>query len=292
MSSPPNYFLSTVLQEAAKRYAEWGWVAHPLTNDAQGFPKRPFVNGWQLLRVEDVPNLPWKDALGLGLVLGEASSNLAVIDLDDVELAEAAFAVTETKARSIRTIRNRGHIYVTEATVSRSSAITVQWKGRSIKVELKAQGTQVAAPPTPSYRHVNAPDMLPVATESVRFAWQALAHRLGVVSDTASTEAPETWQPLVQKDHRNNTLYVEAHKLREAGMGYEQAVEILRLRWEHQYEQGGMGWLEVERTIKSAYRKPVPEATHGRDAYNLWTRRQPRNADRPSDSPGLPDLRS
>ena len=69
---------------------------------------------------------------------------------------------------------------------------------------------------------------------------------------------PQPWQGKVEKGERNKSVYVEAHKLREAGLSYDVALEIMVARLQQHYEDGDMAWREAERTIQSAYRKPVP----------------------------------
>jgi hypothetical protein len=263
--------LSSQLRDAARRYFDIGWVAMPLENDSNGFPKKPFVSGWQDLVHEwdSLDQLPWERAVGLGLVLGRASGNLAVLDIDDQEMANEIFGMTPN-TRCVRTIRNRGHLYVNEVQSTQSTRSTVRWRGRDITIELKSQGTQVAAPPTPGYERATKVNVITVP--SLPVIWTALSARLGVEIPVAPTRVT-TWQPKVVKEQRNTTIYTEAHRLREAGMPLEIALGVLQSRWERDYEQGEQTWYEVERTIRSAYRKPTPQIPRETDAYNLWTGR-------------------
>ena len=70
---------------------ERGWLSIPLTLDANGFAKKPITPNWTGLArtTETIESLPWAQAHGIGIVLGPASSNLAVLDIDDKGLAEA-----------------------------------------------------------------------------------------------------------------------------------------------------------------------------------------------------------
>jgi len=240
------------LLDAVKAYAARGWLPIPLGLDAQGFPKRPLTPNWPNLDLIEALSLDWSTAKGLGIVLGPASNNLAVLDIDDQELAEAAFKLC-THTRCVRTIRKRGHVYVIEDTPSGSTASTVNWYGRAIKVELKATGTQVAAPPTPGYEIVH--DLPPKHVANIGVAWDGLAERLGIVMELQRAGYPPPWQEHVPDGERNQSAFVEAHRLREAGLSYALALEHLRFRWETHYQQGGQDWAEIERAVKSAYKR-------------------------------------
>lgn len=143
------------LIDAAKVIYERGWVPHPLRNDLNGLPKVPMTVGWQDLPHDwnIVKNQEWGKAMGIGLVLGAQSGNLAVLDVDDEALFHAYVAsnLCPNWYRLVRTARNRGHVYFNELDVSGSSKTKVTYQNRTITVELKAQGTQVACPPSPGY---------------------------------------------------------------------------------------------------------------------------------------------
>jgi hypothetical protein len=68
------------LRDDALYYRDMGWVTTPLINDDQGYPKKPFVDGWQRESLTDVPNLPWEERRS-GLARPREWRNLAVIDL-------------------------------------------------------------------------------------------------------------------------------------------------------------------------------------------------------------------
>lgn len=271
------------LVEAAELYRNLGWTAIPLENDAQGYPKKPFTSNWQTSTPATKHTAAaWANATGLGLVLGPGSGGLCAIDIDDVELASVVFDVC-TWTRTIETVRHRAHVYFIEHTSSSSRRLTVSYQGRACCVELKTTGTQVAAPPTPGYTRRSAPSVKPAATPSLAVAWQHLARVLGVGSEDAGAtcEAVKVpvWSPFVA-EYRNNTLYLEAHRLREAGMSLELALDHLHHRWETRYQAGEMSWEECERTVQSAYRKLTPGRVDGRDTYQLWFGRAAPNADR------------
>jgi hypothetical protein len=202
----------------------------------------------------------------MGHPLGPISGNLAVLDLDDVDLTNAVFALLvrgHVYTRLVFTARKRGHVYFIEETASRSTVQRVRFQGRDIKVELKAQGTQVAAPPTPGY--ILSLDREPLKVPSIRAAWDSIWPRVGVelLSGGATAGYPKPWQDAVTQGERDQAAYIEGHKLREAGIPLGQALDLMRLRFEQAYDKAGMSWGEIERTIVSAY-------TKGTSARPLW----------------------
>ena len=246
--------MTTDFYLSALDYFQQGLMTMPLTLDAAGFPKRPIVPEWSRLpySLDALKKLPWEEAKGIGLLLGPASKGIAVIDLDDIELAEAAAKWT-THTRTIKTVRGRGHVYVRERTSSKSRAFNVLWKGRQIKIELKGNGTQVACPPTPGYAVLSEGE--PREVDCIATAWAGLARCLGIEYDTAGEGYPKPWQDKVPVGERNKSAYVEAHFLRGARMPLPLALRIMQLRWEADYEKGEETWDEVARTVESAYTK-------------------------------------
>ena len=69
---------------------------------------------------------------------------------------------------------------------------------------------------------------------------------------------PKPWLPQVETGDRNKALFVEAHRLREARMPIEQAIPILKERFNQAYDQGGVDEQEIINTIRSAYSKGMP----------------------------------
>ena len=76
---------------AITMFKDRGWLCIPLRKDANGFSKIPIVPGWPGLpsTVETAESLEWEKASGLGIVLGEKSNNLAVLDVAAEALADA-----------------------------------------------------------------------------------------------------------------------------------------------------------------------------------------------------------
>jgi len=250
------------LLDSAIEYAREGFTTLPLVLDDNGFPKKAFTDSWQNLTPEDVTTLPWDRAVGIGLVLGSNSCNLAALDIDDEELARDVAAYLTRVKRSLFswTARGRIHAFCVEEQPSKYRSINFQYKGHLAKVELRAQGSYVAAPPSPGYRWAQR-DWEPLYGK-IHDCWLGIVSGLGLkpVSRSAPSQRPlagypRPWRDEVPAGDRNQSIYEESHKLREAGMTFEDAVETLKIRFEKHYEMRGMSWTEVVRTIKSAYSK-------------------------------------
>ena len=255
--------------EAALVYLRRGWLAQPLAADSQGFAKRPIVAGWpHLERTEAViRSLPWNQAKGLGLILGAPSSGLCALDVDDEELFSVTIlALGGAQApRLVQTARRRGHVFFQEIEgPSPSSVRTVEWRGRRVAIELKANGTQVASPPTPKYKLLTRePPKREFTVESAfefwrDCIWDTVPKEQLVVLEQEGQGAgyPKPWASSVPEGARNQSLFVEAHRLREAGMPLEEALGVLAARIARGYAPG-FSWAEAEATIRSAYRKGV-----------------------------------
>lgn len=238
---------------AALEYFQQGYTAIPLIRDASGLPKKPFTDRWQQTphKLEIIQGFPWDQAVGIGLVLGPTSNNLAAIDIDDVDLA-LAVAPKCQHTTLVKTARGRCHVYVKERMPSKTREFKVTWRDRLVNVELRAGGVQVAAPPTPGYEFLTAAE--PRLVDSIGIAWAGLARSLGL-TEMREADYPKPWAPKVPANERNKSAYVEAHYLRESGMPIELAMTYMKLRWDSDYEQGGQTWEEVARTIESAYAK-------------------------------------
>lgn len=253
------------LLNAAQVYYERGWVTTPLTIDSGGFPKKPFVEGWQHtpLDWDAISSQPWDMAKGIGIVLGSRSGNLVALDIDDEELADAVvnlFEVKQTHTRLVRTARNRLHCFITAEAHLESRRFKVLYHNREVTIELKGTGTQVAAPPTPGYKAVDTSPPLP--SPSPQAAWESIRHTLGLLpvagEGGGNGNYPSPWQDKVKEGDRNDAIYIESHRLREAGVPLTMAIEIMEVRIEKGYE-GFMPVHEVRQTVASAYSKGVVE---------------------------------
>lgn len=253
---------------AARDYFTRGWCATPLGFDTEGRPKRPLANGWQhpVLDWDAISALPWAQAEGVGVVLGSVSSNVGAIDIDDVELADEVWRHLEggsVEHYFVSTIRKRGHLYLTERIASPSTRFEIEYHGRKVTIELKGNGTQVAAPPTPGYAFLGTQGPAYVH-DGLSGAWAAITAVLGLQGRSVSpghgaAGYPRAWATTGDLGERNNALYVESCRLAEAGMPLASALETMTARVQVAYK-GTMDGIEIERTVRSAYRrarKPV-----------------------------------
>lgn len=250
--------------EAARAYFDRGWTTIPLMLDDNGLPKRPFSNGWQGTPHEwrAIESLPWDRARGLGIVLGPVSDNLAVIDIDDdvfaTFLLDTLLAAKAERFYYVRTGRNRCHLYFREGQATSPRTLNgIQWRDRTFGVELKSQGQQVAAPPTPNYHQLgSSPDPTPVGT--LAQAWDALIAGFGLTVPGALRSGtagyPRAWQESIKEGERNNAVYVESCRLAEAGMPLDSAIATMLARVQTAYE-GPVDERGIVATIRSAYRK-------------------------------------
>lgn len=249
---------------AAKSYLARGWVPIALGPDQDGRPKKPIAHGWQKLTLHSpkVRQQGWEKAIGVGILCGEASGNMAVIDIDDDGLAAAVFARLARSHKPFRwvwTIRGRGHLYVKEEESGPGMFRLVRFEGRDVNIELRRNGQQVAAPPTPGY--VLAREEEPTACRSVIEVFEAMCRSFGLEPLERAGERsggpgyPSPWQETVPEGQRNNALFVEAARLADAGMPFREALELLLLRCEKSYDQATpFPRREIEATVRSAYR--------------------------------------
>lgn len=256
----------TDLTDAARRYISKSWTPLALGPDADGRPKRPLFKDWQTLYPNDerTRQQGWKRATGVGLLCGTHSNNLAVIDIDDEELAAATFAKLARSGKPFRWVwtgRNRGHLYVREQEPTEHGKVwRGEWEGREVRGELRCTGQQVAAPPTPGY--VLAADNPPQAVETVQKAWDGICLAMGIIQakNEGGGNYPPAWQDTVFNGTRNDSLFVEACKLAAVRMPIERALELLRLNTELHYEDGHkMTDKEFVASVRSAYQKAYPK---------------------------------
>jgi hypothetical protein len=151
---PTPAFESFALSYGRRRIA-----ACPLILDEDGIAKRPAKETYPSFKPEDNLEHDWSCASGLGIVLGRPSGNLAVVDADDQGLSDFLLRLLgdwPNPPLMVRTARGRLHIYCIETAPSVPVDLEVWYSGRRCLVQLLAAGCQVAAPPTPGYRWINA----------------------------------------------------------------------------------------------------------------------------------------
>jgi hypothetical protein len=163
----------------AKAYAERRLAVCPLRLDEDGIAKVPLSDFYPRFRREQNTSHDWSTAAGLGIVLGRPSGNLAVVDIDDLGLAD--YLRRRLSERSdpplmVRTARDRLHIYVVELSPSKPVDLDVRYSGRRCLVQLLAATCQASAPPTPGYRWLD-PEAQPLYGQ-VADVWRALALEL------------------------------------------------------------------------------------------------------------------
>lgn len=261
-----------VLAAAAVKYAASGWATHPLRNNEDGYPKVAIVKDWQHLTPEDIEGLPWDRAAGIGIIGGSNSQNLGFIDIDQAQLAAdvAAYLVRRKRCLMAWTARRRIHVYVQECEPSSYRKIVFPYKGEDATVELRAQGSYVAAPPSPGYLWLNESweplygSLLDVWQEIVLGADLRPAGRPGVLSThsgsvvTTSAGYPTGWAAQVPFGERNQACFYEAACLKDARMPIEQAWAFMQGRISNCYAQP-IHWPEMRRTFESAFSRPVRE---------------------------------
>lgn len=261
------------LIEQANAYFTRGWLPIPLGMDDKGKPKRPIDTGWQRTprTAEAIKSLSWDKAVGIGIVGGPVSQNLAIIDIDNPNLATAVFAYMARQHRPwyfVWTGRHNCHIYVNEERASRSTRFKVEFEGESLGVELRCEGNQVAAPPSPGY--LLARETQPATVPSVGLIWNELADKFSLPLveagqiQGAGANYPKPWQEEVPEGDRNNTVFVEACRLCEAGMPIRAAMETMLARYQMAYaKDNGLSQREIEATVRSAFRKAEPKLLGG-----------------------------
>ena len=110
------------------------------------------------------------------------------------------------------------------------------WNGNTIKIELKANGTQVAAPPTTGYKLLNGnePQLFDTMDQAFEFFCDVLLDfapkqfAMPQQQVLAGAGYPSPWGPEVQGGSRNQAAYVEASRLRDARMPLDGAVDLMR----------------------------------------------------------------
>jgi len=253
-------------RKTAEAYHDrYGWATTPLRLDDNGKPKRPIEQGWtsRPSDLESVLSQQWTNAAGIGIVLGEKSGGIGVLDVDDPSLFMATILMFDEPPMWVRTVSGNGHIYIQQNEPVKSTAMRVQWKGRAVSVELKSTGTQVAAPPSPGYAWMAKgkvyPDMFHSLEDVADLVFTGLRMRYEDFSfgdsDKPVSGFPKAWKEEVPSGERNESIYIEAHRLREAGMLRDQAIDIMLERVRQGYQTGQISEAEVIRTVKSAYTK-------------------------------------
>ena len=252
--------MDTDYREASSKLAALGLAVIPLRKNSDGYATIPIAEAWQTTTPRTAAALEWSCAEGIGLVLGAASRNRGAIDIDDQDLAADVFAYVVTKhlhPLMTYTARGRLHVHVIEPTPSHSCALRLIYRGRKVGGELKVAGSQVAIPPAPGYSWANerweplygtlADVWTPIANGDVTFDTTPMGH--------ANAGYPPAYQARVAWGERNNAVFVESCRLAEAGVPIEKAMTFMTKRVATSFDQGGIRQREIDRTIRSAYKR-------------------------------------
>lgn len=208
--------------ERALELAKSGLTPIPLNG------KRPVLDGWQKLRQITPEQITDWDSKGLwqniGLVCGEASKNLVVIDFDGLvgyELFKAQFPDL-TQTLTVATGSGKGmHVYLkTELLPDSGKVMDIPLDGGElVNVEWKSNGTQVVIPPSihpdtkrPYVKHISAP-IKQVKDLSAVIAWAR-----SLKADAQPWKPPVTY---TSEKNLNRALLREIHTRLEA-TGYKQ----------------------------------------------------------------------
>lgn len=262
-ASPKGYAGMNAFAEQAAIWAGQGWASHPLRMNEDGFAKVAITRDWQHIQPEDSLRLDWSSAKGIGLIGGSNSCNLGFIDIDDQELSARSWAWLIRSHKNplcVYTARQRLHVYVIEPKPSAYKSLDLRLEGRRIKVELRAQGSYVAAPPTQKYQWAN-PEWEPIYGCLID-VWNELKQGVGEIDwwphDTAiaSSGYPPVWQNSVAVGERNQAFFKEACQLKDAGIFHDEAWRLLQIRVQESYSPP-IPWRELQRTFESAYRRPL-----------------------------------
>ena len=100
-------------RKTAEAYHDrYGWATTPLRLDDNGKPKRPIEQGWtsRPSDLESVLSQQWDNAAGIGIVLGEKSGGIGVLDVDDPSLFMATILMCDEPPMWVRTVSGNGHI--------------------------------------------------------------------------------------------------------------------------------------------------------------------------------------
>lgn len=250
------------LKWAALDLADNGWAVHPLRANAEGFAKVAIVESWQNIMPADAPDLDWDHALGVGIIGGANSGNLAFIDIDDGPLAaDAAAWLTRQHKNPLMawTARSRIHVYCIEPKPSQTRKLRMVYQGRDVLVELRSSGAYVAAPPTPNYKWLNR-SWEPLYS-SLSDAWNMIADAIKVTwpakgqQSSAVAGYPSSWAARIGNGERNDACFYESSCLKDAHVPMEQAWAIMQSRINQSYTPP-LDWRELRRTFESAYRRP------------------------------------
>jgi len=220
----------TVLAEAALGYLKRGWSVIPVYSldgsghctcgeaTCQKIGKHPRIlwKPYERRRPGETEVSSWwqewPDA-NIGLICGSVSGWLAVLDIDDPQLAQRLL-MADLKTRMVRTPSGGLHVYLRETAAASQSGPLVNGVA-----DLKARGGYVVAPPSLGYALVA--DGKPLEVPDAR-AWAVELLRTAGVGGGLRGQGSRAYQAVGQgplrEGVRNSTLTSLAGLLRRAGL--------------------------------------------------------------------------
>ncbi len=225
----------------ALEYAAKGWSVIPLfgKKPPKGFNWKPFQE--RIATVDEIRQW-WEQrpSANVGIVLGQVSNGLAVVDVDDATLAERLIRELSDKTTLIRSPRGGVHIYLTESVQSGN----INFRSFGVEADLKGNGGYVVAPPSKGYTVIANGQVLCVANalETARELLPIKAVERQVTDDSSGEE-------VFKKGDRNNGLLTKAHALVSRGLSSDELKAALH-RVNDQQCVPPLGKVEVE-TIAS-----------------------------------------
>ena len=259
------------IKEAVWKYYNAGFSIIPL--GVEGNLKAPSIKEWkkyQKIRPTKEEIDTWlKEGLfvGIGIIGGKVSHNLAVIDFDDESLIEEAGLDLKAIIKRGNWVVKTGkgyHIYCrgTEPVKTRKAAI--------VSMDLKADKGYVAAPPSPhesgvQYEFLNdkfntIPPMDVMSwfneiVETVKQVRDIKPEPVKAKEQQSSDGDPECISLMMEgaeKGRRNETLYALTNYYKNIKTLSMNIIEVLLHKWNDSLEQP-MPSSEVDATIKSAF---------------------------------------
>lgn len=246
------------MQQAALDYLRRGYSVIPV-----GRNKRPLLTSWK----EFMERPPSEEVIrkwfsnrqaNIAIVTGSVSGDLAVLDIDHQEAAEALIPLFEDRAPLVRTPRGGLHIYLREQARSRSRPV------QPGVADLKAEGGYVLAPPSRTDRgsYVSINELSKPHFVSDAWAFAAGAFRSNVQRPDSARVEPEQTSWLIAalngaaKGERNDMAARIAGHLRHENVPLEVArflIQVYSERCQPPFPQG-----EAEQVLKGVYGRYAP----------------------------------
>ena len=208
-----------ILEKAMEYLEQRKWSVIPMNDKTPLVKWKPYQE--KLPSASDVRSW-WvaHPSADIGIVLGGVSGNLVVMDVDDNELAERLIKNGICEITTVVKTPRGLHVYLRETdTVSRNSIKTILGP----KVDLKATGGCVVAPPSPGYLFLSEKSIL-VVPSAIEYAKELLTNVGESLPDSNGPASPVNTFTLGQsiiEGQRNSTLFRLGSTLRDNGYSLE-----------------------------------------------------------------------